>query len=751
MSMDDTKKKIRKKKSIDNDVNTHVINDDIKVIKGSDIKVIKGSDIKVIKGDVIKCDDDGTDVKGGDNKVIKSSKIIKSSKVIKDNDDGADVKGSDNKVIKSSKIIKSSKVIKGDIIKCDDDGADVKGGDIKVIKGSDDTVIKGGNGNVIKDGDSKVIKGSDDTVIKGGNGNVIKDGDSKVIKGDIVDTCEQYNAIFKKNFGYDALKHEQYEIISNIINNKRDVSAVLSTGYGKSACYQLPILITKKSVIVICPLIALMNEQCAFLKEKGIPVCIFNGDTPKKERDVNEYELLKGNYKLIYMTPEYFVKSEVFIKKLYDKNNLLMVCIDEAHAVSTWGLDFRPSYTKLGVIKEWIDIPILTLTATASTKVKEDIKNILKLNNPLELIGNFDRPNLFIKVLPRKDNKSIIDDLAPLLKKYKNEYIIIYCTTRDETEKVAEIINNYGISCFAYHAGLNTEIRNDTQQKFNDGIYKCIVATIAFGMGINIPNVRLVIHNNCPKNMESYYQEIGRAGRDGLPAECCLFYSNKDFVVNRFFLKNMTNLEYKAYQEDQLRNIEKYVYTADCRRKLILKNFNQSIISCSNCDNCLKVVNTNKKINYIKQTYLLLSLIKRINDKFGTGTVINVLLGKNKVKDYLKTFDEFNKGTVFGKEDWWKLFVRTLINNDLIIEKQVSGAFGSTIGLTSNGLKLINTLKTSYEQFTNITATAVNSECMFNCIGGGEGSAKATKNKIIIDAFEELNSVNQDDLYDLLS
>jgi Werner syndrome ATP-dependent helicase len=690
MSIDDTKKKIRKKKSIDNDANTYVINDDV-------IKVINDDVIKVINDDVIKV------IKGGDSKVIK---------------------GGDSKVI--------------------------KGGDSKVIKGGDSKVIKGGDSKVIKGGDTTVIKGGDTTVIKGGDSKVIKGGDSKIIKGDggNVTTYEQYNAIFKKHFGHEALKPEQYEIISNIINDKRDVSATLSTGYGKSACYQLPILITKKSVIVICPLIALMNEQCAFLKEKGIPVCIFNGDTPKKERDVNEYELLKGNYKLIYMTPEYFVKSEVFIKKLYDKNNLLMVCIDEAHAVSTWGLDFRPSYTKLGVIKEWIDIPILTLTATASTKVKEDIKSILKLNNPLELIGNFDRPNLFIKVLPRKDNKSMMDDLAPLLKKYKNEYIIIYCTTRDETEKVAEIINNYGISCFAYHAGLNTEVRNDTQQKFNDGTYKCIVATIAFGMGINIPNVRLVIHNNCPKNMESYYQEIGRAGRDGLPAECCLFYSNKDFVVNRFFLKNMTNLEYKAYQEDQLRNIEKYVYTSECRRKLILKNFNQTLVSCSNCDNCLKVVNTNnKKINYIKQTYLLLSLIKRINDKFGTGTIINVLLGKNKVKDYLKTFDEFNKGTVFGKEDWWKLFVRTLINNDLIIEKQVLGAFGSTIGLTSNGLRLINTLKTSYEQFNNITMTAINSECVFNCVGGSEG----TKNKIIIDAFEELNSVNQDDLYDLLS
>ena len=574
------------------------------------------------------------------------------------------------------------------------------------------------------------------------------------------------NTLLKKYFGYNALKDEQQKIINTIITDRKDVSAVLATGFGKSICYQLPVLIAKKSVIVICPLIALMNEQYDFLKEKGIPVCIFNGDTPKKDKEVNEYELLKGNYKLIYMTPEYFVKSETFIKKLYDKNNLLMVCIDEAHAVSTWGLDFRPSYTKLGVIKEWVDVPILTLTATASTKVKDDIRSILKLDNPLELIGNFDRPNLFIKVLPRKDGKNIMEDLGPLLKKYKNDYIIIYCKTRDETEKVAEIINNYGISCFAYHAGLNTDVRNDTQQNFNVGIYKCIVATIAFGMGINIPNVRLVIHYNCPKNMESYYQEIGRAGRDGLPSECYLFYSNKDFLVNRYFLKSMTNLEYKAYQEEQIRNIEKYIYTTDCRRKHILKSFNQTVLSCSNCDNCLKNQSTNTngvKKNYTKQTYLLLSLIRRINDKFGVGTVISVLLGKNKVKDYLKSFDEFNKGIAFGKEDWWKLFVRTLINNDLIIEKQVSGAYGSTIGLTSNGLELINSLKQVYDSFDaiknvdaikNIDAIKndVISKCIFDCVGNHDSkSSKSSKSRIIIDEFRELDpSIDQNDLYDLL-
>jgi Werner syndrome ATP-dependent helicase len=651
----------------------------------------------------------------------KECKVKKVPKGVKDDPDGIK---DDTKCIKENLII-SSKVKKNT--------KDVKD-DTKCIK------------------ENLIISSKDPEGVK--ENLIISSKDPKGVKD--ANILETGNAILKKYFGYNALKDEQQKIINTIITDKRDVSAVLATGFGKSICYQLPVLIAKKSVIVICPLIALMNEQCDFLKEKGIPVCIFNGDTPKKDREVNEYDLLKGNYKLIYMTPEYFVKSETFIKKLYNKNNLLMVCIDEAHAVSTWGLDFRPSYTKLGVIKEWVDVPILTLTATASTKVKDDIKSILKLDNPLELVGNFDRPNLFIKVLPRKDGKNIMEDLAPLLKKYKNDYIIIYCKTRDETEKVAEIINNYGISCFAYHAGLNTDVRNDTQQNFNVGIYKCIVATIAFGMGINIPNVRLVIHYNCPKNMESYYQEIGRAGRDGLPSECYLFYSNKDFLVNRYFLKSMTNLEYKTYQEEQIRNIEKYIYTTDCRRKHILKSFNQTLSSCSNCDNCLKSkTTTSNKKNYTKQTYLLLSLIKRINDKFGVGTVISVLLGKNKVKDYLKSFDEFNKGVVFGKEDWWKLFVRTLINNDLLIEKQVSGAYGSTIGLTSNGNELINSLKQTYDNIDAIKndggGGSIN-KCIFDCVGNDNN---VKNNRIMIDAFldvepDAFSSIDPNDLYDLL-
>jgi RecQ family ATP-dependent DNA helicase len=518
---------------------------------------------------------------------------------------------------------------------------------------------------------------------------------------------ELYNKILKKYWNYDSLKTEQYNIISNVLDG-RDVCAILATGFGKSICYQLPTMISKKCVIVISPLIALMHEQGEEMKDKNIPVCVFNSTKNHKEKELVKLGLSKGEFKLIYMTPEYLINSSEFLKKLVEIDNLAMVCIDEAHAVSTWGLDFRPSYTKLNVIREWIpEIPILTLTATASTKVKDDILKILNLENPYEVIGNFDRPNLTIKVFPRSDD--IMYNIGSLLEKFKNEYIIIYCKTRDETDKLAEKITDYGIKCESYHAGINDKKRNEIQQNFIDGKYKCMIATIAFGMGINIPNVRLVIHYNCPKNMESYYQEIGRAGRDGKPSECYLFYSKKDFYVNRIFLKTITNDAHRQYQENQIRQIEKYVYSTECRRKLLLINFGQVINSCTNCDNCLKKINNAANeikedlTDYTKETYILLNLLYKINDKFGSGMTTNILLAKeSKVKAYMTNYEEYGSGLSFGNDNWWKEFIHILMSHDYLIETQVKGSFGSTLSLTNKGKILRKKLTDKYPKYLNL-------------------------------------------------
>lgn len=516
-------------------------------------------------------------------------------------------------------------------------------------------------------------------------------------------SLDNYNKILKKYWGYESLKNEQFIIINKIIEENKDICAILATGFGKSICYQLPFLISKKCVIVISPLIALMHEQSHDMISKKIPIAVFNSETTAKKKDDQKKEILNGTNKLIFMTPEYFIKAENFIKSIEDE--LLMVCIDEAHAVSTWGLDFRPSYTKLGVIREWVpNTPILTLTATASTKVREDISNILKLNNPELIIGNFDRPNLLIRVEPRNDD--IMIQIENLLNKYKNDYMIIYCSTRDETDALANKINNLGIKCASYHAGMNDKLRTETQQEFIDGTLKCIIATIAFGMGINIPNVRLVIHYNCPKNVESYYQEIGRAGRDGLPSECVLFYSAKDFRVNRYFLQSIENPVYKNYQENQIRQIEKYTYSHECRRKLILENFGQSIESCISCDNCLNKDKKKENINlvdYTKEVYLILNILYKLNDKFGSTMIINILLGKTaKVKYFMTEYEEFGSGISFGNLDWWKALFLNMKNDDLVQENQVTKSFFTTTGLTSKGINLIKKLLKAFTTYKDL-------------------------------------------------
>ncbi len=525
----------------------------------------------------------------------------------------------------------------------------------------------------------------------------------------------EYNLLLKKYWGYDELKPTQFEIIRKVLNDKTDICAILATGFGKSLCYQLPHLITGKCVIVVSPLIALMHEQGLEMQNKKIPVAVFNSDNTKKKKEEMKKEILSGKNKLLYMTPEYLITAEDFITELDVKNNLAFVCIDEAHAVSTWGLDFRPGYTKLGVIRNWAPtVPILTLTATASTKVREDIVKILKLSEPELIVGNFDRPNLLIRVQPRYDD--IMLNISTLLNKYSNEYIIIYCKTRDETDLLAEKINKIlGIKCESYHAGMGDLERQAVQQDFIDGTIKCIIATIAFGMGINIPNVRLVVHYNCPKNIESYYQEIGRAGRDGKPSECVLFYSEKDFKVNRYFLKSIENPIQKAYQENQIRQIEKYVFSSECRRKVILENFGQKMESCINCDNCNRKTSSTYKTlemaDYTLPVYMVLNILSKINDKFGSGMLINILTGKqSKVKDYMSDYSEFGSGNFYGGEKWWKELLRNMINNELIQESQAHGAFYTTLGLTSEGVKKRTTLVSKYPSYSKLDIAQSNSE-----------------------------------------
>lgn len=503
-------------------------------------------------------------------------------------------------------------------------------------------------------------------------------------------TKRKYDRILNKYFGYAALKKEQFEVIYEIVEKKRDVCAILNTGFGKSICYQMPYLITRKCVIIISPLISLIKEQCDQMKKLNIEACLLNSEC--KNKAMVKKEILDGNNKIIYITPEYFVHCEDFVTELHERESLGLIAIDEAHCVSSWGHSFRESYLQLGCAKEWVpEVPLLAMTATASEKIKKDMCNILELKKPIMITGSFDRPNLYLNVKCRDD----FSDIAKLLQKYTDQYIIIYCLTRDDTETVSNKINGLGYKSDAYHAGLSTDIRNKIQDDFTQGKIKCMVATVAFGMGINIPNVRLIIHYSCPKNLESYYQEIGRAGRDGKTSECYMFYTSKDFSTSRYFLQSISDKHHKDYQEQQIRDIKNYVSATTCRRKILLAKFGEDLKeNCNNCDNCKKPQKeqNDDKCDFTMQSYKLLSLVQSLDGKYGSGTYVGVLKGSNakNISMHLKKNKFYAKGTEYT-EKWWKQLVQMLVQNGFLQENSF-GKFGVTIACSTIGVAWLKKL-----------------------------------------------------------
>lgn len=500
----------------------------------------------------------------------------------------------------------------------------------------------------------------------------------------------KYNDILNNYFGYKELKKEQFEIINELIKGN-DVMAILTTGYGKSICFQMPYIITKLCVIVISPLLALMTDQEEQLERLGIPVVCLNSNT--KDKNLEKEKILSGEYKIIYITPEYFVLCEDFVKTLYETGGLSLISVDESHCSSQWST-FRPSYAKLFLIKEWLNVPVLAVTATASKHVREDICRILKLENPYVVIGSFDRPNLSLSIMEK--TKNIKNDIKGLLEKYKDKYCIIYCKTKKDTEKLSILVNELGYKCEAFHAGINNNERARIQDEYTKGKVKVLCATICFGLGVNIANIRLIIHYGCSQNLENYYQEIGRAGRDGNYSECTMFYSPKDFYLNKFMTENIEDATQRKYQDLQNKKIRAFVYTNECRRKLLLSCFDEINIpeKCTNCDNC------NKK-KYIVQdftlnTYKLLTLISQLGSDRGSIFFINVLRGSNNKKmKYFK--NHLLYGTGYGHNElYWKTLIRDLTVSEYIDEKKLKDNFGSTIYCTSKAMTWLSKINNKY-------------------------------------------------------
>jgi ATP-dependent DNA helicase RecQ len=557
--------------------------------------------------------------------------------------------------------------------------------------------------------------------------NTIIDTTNITLNNEEQNILNEYNVVLNKYFGYETLKIEQFKVINSIMNNN-DTLAMFATGAGKSLNFQMTHLLSNKSIIVIGPLISLILDQYEEVIKRNINTCIFNSSVKKSEINKSKKELLNGKAKIIFMTPEFFIKSEEFITELYEKDYLKAFAIDECHCVSGWS-DFRKSYLDLNLIKNWLpDIPILGLSATLSKHILDDVVDILNLENVNIFKGDFDRPNLYFEIKPKNENT--FNKIIDLIKDNIDDYIILYCLTRKETETLSEEINNNGFKCNAYHAGLSTEQRDNIQTKFISGEFRIICATISFGLGINIPNVKLVIHYNCPRNLDGYIQETGRAGRSkDIQAKCYLFYCNKDFTTHKYFLSKMDDGFLKRHQENQINEMEKFCHSTSCRRKIILGNFGQIKESCDNCDNCLKNKKKIIKLNYYIQTYLFLSILNKVNDKFGSGMIINVLLGSKTVKGDLNQLAEYGAGKRFGNSKWWKNFFLILKINEFIVSKQIKGSFGSTIALSFKAKKWLNEQKEIYHNSNALLSkTDFNEELMFEPIDDDNKVPKKPKN-----------------------
>ena len=464
--------------------------------------------------------------------------------------------------------------------------------------------------------------------------------------------------ILKEYFGHKQFREFQEEVIDSILN-KQDTLLILPTGGGKSLCYQLPTMLLNGVTVVISPLLALMHDQVVALNSIGINAAMINSMQTNEEIKEIEKKLLKQEIKIVYITPERLQNSYFlsFLKKL----NINFFVIDEAHCLSEWGHEFRNDYRKLSLLKEFFpNTPIAAFTATATKIVENDIVKSLKLQNPKILRGKVFRKNLTIKVLHRiRDGKS---QLLEFLKNYKNESGIIYTLSRKATETLADFLQGKGIKAKPYHAGLSTEIKNKIYNQFINDQIDIVVATIAFGMGIDKSNIRFVIHMNLPKTIENFYQEIGRAGRDGLESETLLLYNTNDIIQQKNFIKNLSDSTYKKSALDKLNQIVKFANTQICRHKYIANYFNDTIEMCKNrCDNCLT---PNKEtIDITIEAQKLLSAIYRTEQNYGLHYVVNILRGSNEqriIQNRHNQLSVYGIGKDLSKSQWLTIGDRLL-------------------------------------------------------------------------------------------
>jgi ATP-dependent DNA helicase RecQ len=457
-------------------------------------------------------------------------------------------------------------------------------------------------------------------------------------------------SILKETFGYDTYRPLQQEVIENVLA-RRDSLAVMPTGGGKSLCYQIPSLLFDGLTVVVSPLIALMKDQVEQLRAYGVPSLFINSSLSPQEYQENMDYVKRGEVKLLYVAPETLLTPRIL--SLLDSVQVDCITIDEAHCISEWGHDFRPEYRQIvAVRKKFPNAVCLALTATATSRVRQDIRATLKFSTTNEFVASFNRENLYIEVARKREPFA---QTLEILDRYKDQSGIIYCFSRKQVDELAAYLASKGYSARPYHAGLEDSDRRKNQDAFIRDDAQVIVATIAFGMGINKPNVRFVIHFDLPRSIESYYQEIGRAGRDGLPAHCTLLYSYSDVAKINYFIDQKDGDE-KRVAIGHLNAIVSYAEDERiCRRKPLLNYFGESYQAdtCSNCDNCTSAPTPLTDITVYAQKFL--SCVKRADEKFGAGHITDILLGSKNEKVLRwehEKLSTYGIGTELTKKQW---------------------------------------------------------------------------------------------------
>ncbi len=439
----------------------------------------------------------------------------------------------------------------------------------------------------------------------------------------------------KQYFGHDAFRPGQQEIIEQTLSG-RDAFVLMPTGGGKSLTYQLPALLLPGLTVVISPLIALMHDQVDQLRANGIAATFINSSLDSLERSQRERAALNGRVKLLYVAPERLLsESFLYLLDQIESNvGLSLLAVDEAHCVSEWGHDFRPEYRQLGQLRtRYPRSPMLALTATATERVRQDILTQLRLHDPYVHVASFNRPNLSYEVRPK--HKGSYSELLQLLHGLPGEPVIIYCQSRKSVDDLSDCLQRDGIRALPYHAGLSGQQRTEHQTRFIRDDIAVLVATIAFGMGISKPDVRAVIHYDLPRNLEGYYQESGRAGRDGLPAQCILFFSYGDRAKVEYLIAQKPDEQEQAIARYQLQQAVAYSESSACRRRVLLAYFGETLRdeNCSNCDNCHSPATLEDRTADARK---FLACIVRTQERFGMRHIVDVLRGANtqKIRDY---------------------------------------------------------------------------------------------------------------------